>query len=73
VNKAKVEPKTVQGILRHRKDSDDARSVHAGRQRRNTGGAERVSDGARREQFYGAVSCGLDCGLRFLAQHPVTY
>ena len=33
VNKAKVEPKTVQGILRHSEDSDDARSVHAGRQR----------------------------------------
>ena len=30
VNKAKVEPKTVQGTLRHAKDSDDARSVHAG-------------------------------------------
>jgi hypothetical protein len=35
-----------------------------------TGG---VSDGAGREQLYGAVRCGLDCGLRFLVQHPVTY
>jgi hypothetical protein len=27
-------------------DSNDARSVHAGRQRRNTGGAREISDGA---------------------------
>jgi hypothetical protein len=26
-----------------------------------------ISDGA------GTVKCGLDCGLRFLGQHPVTY
>jgi hypothetical protein len=38
--------------------------------RRGTGG---VSDGARCEQLYGAVKCGLDCGLRILVQHPVTY
>jgi len=34
VNKAKVEPKTVQGILCHAQDSNDARSLHTGRQRR---------------------------------------
>jgi hypothetical protein len=33
VTKAKVEPKTVQGILRSRQDSNEARSVHAGRRR----------------------------------------
>ncbi len=33
VNKTKVEPKTVQGILRDSKNSHDPRSVHAGRQR----------------------------------------
>ena len=39
VNKAKVEPETVQGLLRHSKIQNDPRSVHAGRQRRDTGGA----------------------------------
>jgi len=33
VNKAKVEPKTRTGNPASRKDSDNARSVHAGRQR----------------------------------------
>jgi len=33
VNKAKVEPKTVQGILRHSRISDDAGSLYPGRQR----------------------------------------
>jgi hypothetical protein len=30
------------------------------------------SDGARSQYEYGAVTCGSDCGLRFLGQHPVS-
>src|SRR6266851_6787417 len=56
-----------------REDSDDARSVRAGGRRGNTGGAGGISDGARSGYADGAVRCGLDCGLRFLGQHPVTY
>ena len=74
VNKAKVEPKTVQGILRHAKiqttldlytqeDSDETLAAQG----------EYLTALARSRQFDGAVSCGLDCGLRFLVQHPVTY
>ena len=32
-----------------------------------------ISDGARSGYAGGAVRCGLDCGLRFLGQHPVIY
>ena len=52
---------------------DDARSLHAGRQRRNTRRAGGIFDGARSQYEYGAVRCGLDCGLRFLGQHPVSH
>ncbi len=72
MNKAKIETKTVQGILRHAKiqttldlytqeDSDETRAAQGG-----------ISDGARSQYEYGAVTCGLDCGLRFLGQHPVS-
>ena len=76
VNKAKIEPKTVQGILRHSKIQttlDLYSQEHTGRQRRNTRGAGGISDGAWSEYQYGAVTCGLDCGLRFLEQHPVSH
>ncbi len=76
VNKAKIEPKTVQGILRHSKIQttlDLYTQEHTGRQRRNTRGAGGISDGAWSEYQYGAVTCGLDCGLRFLEQHPVSH
>jgi len=43
VNKAKVEPKAVQGISASFKDTDDARSLYAGRCGRSTGGAGSVS------------------------------
>ena len=65
VNKAKVEPKTVQGILRHSKiqttldfytqeESDEARAAQGS-----------VSGGGRLQAGGGAVSCGLNCGLDF--------
>jgi integrase len=73
VNKAKVEPKTVQGILRHSKIQTTLDRYTQEDRDERTSGAGGVSDGARRVHLYSAVRCGLDCGLRFLVQHPVTY
>jgi hypothetical protein len=72
VNKAKIEPKTVQRILRHARiqttldlytqdDSDETLAARC-----------RISDGAGSGYVAGAVKCGLECGLRFLGQHPVS-
>jgi hypothetical protein len=73
VNKAKIEPKTVQGILRHAKIQTTLDLYTQEDSGETTRGAGGISDGARSQYEYGAVTCGLDCGLRFLGQHPVTY
>src|SRR5207248_9844570 len=65
VNKAKIEPKTVQGILRHAKIQTTL-DLYTQEDSDNTRGAGGISDGARSQYEYGAVTCGLDCGLRFL-------
>jgi integrase len=49
VNKGNVEPKTVQGLLRHSKIQTTLDLVHAGGQRRDTGGARGVPE-----------CCGID-------------
>ena len=47
------------GNLASQQNPDDARSLHAGRQRRKTRGAGGISDGARSHYECGAVICGL--------------
>ena len=64
-------PKTVQESCvtpRFRPRSTCTRSKTATKHARRRG----ISDGARSQYEYGAVTCGLDCGLRFLGQHSVS-
>jgi len=68
VNKAKVEPKTVQGMLRHSRIQTTL-DLYTQDDRNETGG---VSDGVRSRNAYGAVKCGLDCGFGFVGQHLLT-
>jgi len=76
VNKAKVEPKTVQGILRHAKIHTTL-DLYTQEDGDETLAAQGISHRAGSGNAVGAVKsekCGLDCGLRalrFLGQHPV--
>jgi hypothetical protein len=74
VNKAKVAPKTVQGILRHSRIQTTLDLYNPGRQRGSTGGAGRVPAGARDELGAGAMKmwAGLWVEvLRLLAANPL--
>jgi len=72
VNKAKVEPKTVQGILRHSRIQTTLGSLHAGRQRPGTGRAGTVPDGNGPGERDNPMKCGLSCGLGFSGCLPLT-
>ena len=73
VNKAKVEPKTVQRILRHAKIQTtlDLSTQDDGDETRAAQGEYLAALGG--EYVDGAMKCGFSCGLGFVGRRSVTY